>query len=114
MIVGERTRSMISDIVFRELDKVRVKGKEEPVTIYQPVGLQGEINSSTLDELKLWAQFLRFYRSCEWDTAELQLLNLQRAEPTSLLYRTFLERIAEFRRNPPEMPWDGAYRFEAK
>ena len=97
-----------------ELDKVGVKGRDEPVTIFEPIGLQDEVSKSRMDELKLWAQFLRLYRACDWDSAELQLLNLQRAEPSNRLYQAFADRIAEFRRQPPAAPWDGAYRFEAK
>ena len=67
-----------------------------------------------LDELKLWAQALRLYRSQNWDMAELQLLNLIREYPSRLLYRVFLDRIGVFRKNPPGEQWDGAYRFETK
>jgi adenylate cyclase len=114
VVVGESTRARISDVVFRELDRVKVKGKDDPVTIYEPIGLEGEVDKSALDELKLWAQALRLYRSADWDMAELQLINLSNTYPERTLYRLFLGRIAEFRRSPPEDGWDGAYRFDTK
>jgi adenylate cyclase len=114
MIVGEQTRALVPDVVFRELDKVGVKGRDEPVSIYEPLGLQDEVKRAELDELKLWAQFLRLYRSRDWDKAELQLLNLQRGGTARRLYQVYIERIAAFRETPPDAQWDGAYRFEAK
>ena len=114
MIVGETTRALVQDVVFRELDRVRPKGKEQPVTIYEPLGLQRELDGEVLDEIKLWNQALRLYRSANWDMAELQLINLIKAFPERVLYQVFLGRIGEFRKNPPEAGWDGSYRFETK
>jgi len=114
IIVGEKTRSMAPDVVFHELDRVVVMGKGEPVSIYEPIGKQGDVKKARLDGLKLWAQFLRLYRSRDRDAAEVQLLNLQKLEGAQRLYQLFLGRIAQLRRNPPEASWLGAYRFEAK
>jgi len=114
MVVGENTRALVPDIVFRELDRVMVKGKDQPVTIYEPIGQQGKVEKARLDGLKLWAQFLRLYRSRDWDAAEVQLLNLQKIDGVQRLYQLFMQRIAQLRRNPPDASWLGAYRFEAK
>jgi adenylate cyclase len=114
MIVGETTRAEVPEVVFRELDKVKVKGKENPVAIFEPVGLSGEIEKAVQDELKLWSQALRLYRARDWDMAELQLINLEKVAPDRGLYRLFLERIAHLRKNPPEDGWDGSWKFETK
>jgi adenylate cyclase len=114
MIVGEATRAGCREIVFRELDRVRAKGKTEPVGIYQPVGLASEVGKERLDELSLWHQVLRLYRTQEWDMAELQLINLQRMYPENGLYPIFIGRIAWFRKNPPGPDWDGTWAAESK
>jgi adenylate cyclase len=93
---------------------VRVKGKDEPVTIYEPWGLEGQVDQAKLDEIKMWNQALKLYRSQDWDRAELQLLNLQKRVPNADLYRVFIERIAHFRAHPPEPGWNGAWIFETK
>ena len=102
------------DIVFRELDRVRVKGKDEPVAIYEPLGAAGQVDKSTLDELKLFQQALKLYRAQDWDLAEVQLLNLQKSSPECVLYRLYLDRITHFRNHPPGVKWDGAFTFETK
>jgi adenylate cyclase len=114
MIVGEGTRAAVPEMAYRELDKVRVKGKEAAVAIFEPLGLSNEIEKPVLDELKLWNQVLKLYRNRDWDMAELQLLNLIKANSGSALYARFLERIAFFRTNPPEPSWDGSWKFETK
>jgi adenylate cyclase len=114
MIVGEGTRAVVPDVVFRELDQVKVKGKDKPVTIFEPIGLAVEVDKAVQDELKLWGQALKLYRARDWDMAELQLLNLQKRNAASGLYKLFLGRIAFFRSNPPEQGWDGSWKFETK
>jgi adenylate cyclase len=100
--------------VFREVDRVRVKGKDEAVAIYEPIGLEGEVPKDMLDELRLWGQFLRHYRGQEWDAAEVAMLNLQRANKECELYRIYAERVTQYRKDPPGPGWDGVTRFETK
>lgn len=115
ILVGEKTKSEVSDVVFREIDKVRVKGKDEAVAIFEPLGLQGQVEKAKLDQAKLYAQFLKLYRAQEWDQAELQLFNLQKLAPDSALYNhTFVDRIPYLRANPPGQNWDGAFTFTTK
>jgi adenylate cyclase len=114
IIIGEGTRKLITGFVLREVDRVRVKGKDEPVIIYQPLGLEGQVEQAKLNEIKLWNQALKLYRNQDWDMAELQMLNLQKGSENGELYGVFIERIAHFRAHPPEDGWDGAWTFETK
>ena len=114
MIVGETTREMLKkDFIFRELDRVRVKGKDEPVGIYEPVGEEGKVAREDLDEIKLWNQALRFYRAQEWDQAEVALMNLQRMK-SRYLYDEYVKRVEHYRKEPPGEGWDGVTTFETK
>ncbi|RPJ44806.1 MAG: adenylate/guanylate cyclase domain-containing protein [Betaproteobacteria bacterium] len=114
ILIGQATKERISGIVLREVDLVQVKGKDEPVAIYEPIGVEGEVEQSRLDEIKLWNQALRYYRSQDWDKAELQLINLKKIAPRGKLYDVFLERIAEYRGNPPDSGWVGVHKFDTK
>jgi adenylate cyclase len=114
IIVGDGTRRLISGFVVREVDRVRVKGKDEPVTIYEPLGLDGQVDPARQDEIALWNQALRLYRHQDWDRAELQLLNLRKRAPESEMVELFIERIAHYRAHPPGAGWDGAWTFETK
>ena len=113
-LVGEATRRHVKDVVFREVDRIKVKGKDEAVTIYEPLGLEGEVERTALDELKLWNPALRAYRAQQWDQVEVALLNLQRMSPDCGLYQVYADKVAEKRRNPPPPDWDGVAVFDEK
>jgi adenylate cyclase len=114
LIVGENTRNAVPDFLYRELDHVRVKGKDKPVAIYEPIGLTSEVSKAQQDEVKLFHEMRRLYRKLDWDQAELQLMNLQRMFPDVRLYSVYMERIAYFRKNPPVAEWDGVFVFQIK
>lgn len=115
MIVGEQTRQAVRDgIVFRELDRVRVKGKDEPVTIYEPIGKTESVERAVKSAVELFHQALKYYRAQNWDMAELQLLNLKKQDVHCKLYQVYLDRIARFRQEPPPSDWDGVYEFDTK
>lgn len=114
IIVGEHTRDAVTDFVYRELDHVRVKGKDKPVAIYEPIGLTSEVSKAMQDEVGLFHEVRRLYRKQDWEQAELQLMNLQRMSPDVALYGIYAGRIAHFRNNPPGVDWDGVFVFQTK
>jgi len=114
IIVGENTKNAVPDFIYRELDHVRVKGKDKPVAIYEPMGLLSEASKVLQDEVRLFHEVRRYYRKQAWDQAELQLMNLQRMSPNTKLYGVYTERVAYYRNNPPAAEWDGVFVFETK
>ncbi len=114
ILVGEGTRAGLKDFVFREIDRVRPKGKGEPVGIFEPLGLASEVDQARQDELTLWQQALRLYRAQDWDGAELQLIHLKQRAPECKLYEVYLGRVARYRKNSPGEDWDGVTTFETK
>ena len=114
IIVSEATRALVGDMVYRELDRVRVKGKGEPVGIFEPLGAPAEVGQAELDELALWHQALRLYREQDWDSAELLLDQLSRGSPQRALYPIYAQRIVYCRANPPGEGWDGVTTFATK
>ncbi len=114
ILVGEATRKAIPDLVFREVDRIKVKGKAEAVTIYEPMALQAEAGAQLNEEMKLWNQTLRDYRAQQWDSVDVGLLNLQRLYPGRGLYTAYARKVAELRRAPPPADWDGVTTFDEK
>jgi adenylate cyclase len=114
ILVGESTRKAVNDVVFREVDRIKVKGKNEAVGIYEPIGLESDVDASMREELKLWTQTLRAYRARQWDQVEVNLINLQRMYPGRGLYALYADRVAGFRRTPPPEGWDGVTAFDEK
>ena len=114
IIVGPNTKEAVKDIVFRELDRVKVKGKDEPVAIFEPIGIDGQVEKKVLDEIELWHKALKAYRAQNWDEAEMELANAQRMSPECKLYQIYAERIQQCRIEPPGPGWDGVTAFKTK
>lgn len=114
LLIGEQTQQQIAEqIVCREVDRVRVKGKHEAVRIFEPLGHSAQMEESAKQELKCYHQALNDYRQESWDSAEQALQQLQQQNPHPL-YRLYLERIARFRESPPDKGWGGVYQHTTK
>ena len=114
IICSESTVAAIPEYAYRELDRVRVKGKAKPVAIFEPLGLKEALDQDWKKELKLQAETMRLYRSQQWDMAELNFVNLERMSRSPDLYKAYAERIARFRREPPPADWDGVFDHQTK
>jgi adenylate cyclase len=114
IVVNESTRAMAPAFAWQELDRVRVKGKEQAVSIFCPVAPADPLDAELASELKLWSSFLKAYRAQQWDQADVLLINLMRANATKYLYSLYGERVASMRLLPFDPDWDGATNFETK
>ncbi|PWB67238.1 MAG: adenylate/guanylate cyclase domain-containing protein, partial [Betaproteobacteria bacterium] len=114
ILVTENIVRKAPGFVYREIDKVQVKGKHEGVAIYEPVGRQGEVGPESVAEVERFHKGLEMYRSQRWDEAEQVIKALAFASPEAKLYRLYLDRIAHFRQSPPPKNWDGVFVFTTK
>jgi adenylate cyclase len=114
IVVGGATRQQAHGIAYRELDRVRVKGRREPVDIHEPLGEDASVSPLTRTEADRWHRALALYRTRDWDNAETALHELLVAHPGSRLYAMYLERLAQMRANPPGSDWDGVHEFDIK
>lgn len=109
IIVSRSTRDAVPELAYRELDRVRVKGRDKPVSIYEPLGPDDAVDDKVRDELKFYREAVKLYRAQNWELAELQFVNLMKRSPKRALYKVYVERINQFRVNPPPADWDGVY-----
>jgi adenylate cyclase len=93
---------------------VRVKGKNEPVAIFEPIGHKNDLEKSVTSELSTYKQALKKFRAQSWDKAELDFFNLTRLDPDRLLYQVYLDRVAFYRSEPPGDDWDGVFTHTSK
>lgn len=114
IMVSEFTRAAVPDFVYCELDRVRVKGKDKPVAIFQPICAAGQESPALKEELALHEVALGFYREQNWPLAEEKFAQLQGLYPDRYLYDVYAKRIAYLRQHPPGASWDGAFTFTTK
>ena len=99
--------------VFMKIDDVRVKGKETPVAIYEPLGSQADLDPAVKQNAADFEAAFASYQKQDWDAAEAALRALNQRAPRKL-YDIYLERIAHFREAPPPADWDGVFVYTTK
>lgn len=114
IVVSEFTMAQLPEFVFRELDIVRVKGKEEPVRIYEPIGLESELAVGAKQELASYHQAVRDYRARNWPAAAAAFGQLAAGQPDRSIYAIYLGRIRHFQNEPPADDWDGVFTLTTK
>lgn len=113
VIVSDSTREACPEIVFRELDVVRVKGKHRPVRIFEPLGDRGALPPDEQERLAQHARALALFQSGRFREAQNLFEELDRPEDATL-YRLYRERIALLLESPPPDDWDGTVVFDEK
>ncbi|MBT5331538.1 MAG: adenylate/guanylate cyclase domain-containing protein [Porticoccaceae bacterium] len=112
-LVAENTYQACRDhFVFRQADKVQVKGKEEAVTLYEPLGLKGEVSDAVLAELADYEAALNDYLSGDWKRASSGFTSLLFQNQKSVLYKLYRDRVTD--NEPPTEGWDGVFRHTSK
>jgi adenylate cyclase len=121
IIVNETTyRAAKNDgFVFRELDVIRVKGKLQPVTIYQLMGRQEDFASNGLaaalqSQMESFERAREFYRRREWRAAQHAFQEIFDKWPDDTPARVYLERCAEYIAEEPPANWDGVFTMTHK
>ena len=110
LVVGERTRELAGErFVWRELDLVRVKGKDRPVHVYEPVCRRDEAGPGLLDELRRHDAALAAFRARRWEEAAERFAALRSEHPDCGLYILYLERLAGLRADTLPPDWDGSW-----
>jgi len=114
ILIGEETQKRLTGWACREVDRVRVKGKNRTVAIFEPLGLDAELPETLAAELAQWQQVLLAYRAQDWAGALQLLASLQAQQPLSELYELYAKRIAHFQAHPPAAHWDGTTNHDSK
>jgi adenylate cyclase len=114
ILLSENTYTEVEDasLVFRELDLIRVKGKLQPVALYELVASRDtpEGSAPDLDErLEMFAQGRACYRERRWQDAQIIFERLLEQWPEDGPARTYLDRCREYLVAGPEENWDGVY-----
>lgn len=99
--------------IIRELDSVRVKGKREPVTIYELKGY-GVADERTSTLLEMFADGLKAYKNRQWEQAIKAFQEIVRLHPDDGPSQTYNTRCKEFMQNPPPGDWDGVFDMKMK
>ncbi len=114
IVIGEGTYRQIADqFVCRDLDKIRVKGKQQPVTIYELLDFAAE-KKKYEPLLSCFKHAMEAYHEQNWQEAAGRLGVMLTRFPDDGPAQIFLDRVLEFMQNAPEPDWDGVYVMKTK
>ncbi len=109
IVVGELTQRGCAGVLFRELDKVRVRGRVQPVRIFEPLQLARDATTRAGRALDTWHAALADYRERRWDRARGLLERLEHEPGYERLAELYLGYLAEVAARPPGPDWDAAF-----
>ncbi|RLS22197.1 MAG: adenylate/guanylate cyclase domain-containing protein [Planctomycetota bacterium] len=116
IIISETTYKNCADRIWtRELDRIQVKGKNQPISIYEVYGLRSDPLSASHEQIiELYHKARDFYHQMKFGKAIGlfgEVLELDKLNKAASLH---LMRCQHFLSNPPPADWDGVWRFTEK
>lgn len=95
IIVSQSTRRATTNILFRSLDLVQVRGKHNRTKIYEPVCRNEDANETLIGKLRRHRQAMQPYFTENWGAAEAAMKEMNRRYADDELYPVLLEKIAK-------------------
>jgi adenylate cyclase len=116
IILSEYTYGLCRDhIVVRELDRIRVKGKTKPISIYELIGDRHHpLNDQTHEFLSLYEQGRSAYTDMNFQQAIRYFEKAQRLQQDDRAIAVHLERANAYLLSPPPTAWDGVHTMTTK
>ncbi|MCH9757075.1 MAG: adenylate/guanylate cyclase domain-containing protein [Gammaproteobacteria bacterium] len=114
LLVCGTTKAHQTKFVFRLIDRVKFKGKQEVVEVYEVVCRKSDVTSALTEEIEAHEHALNAYFAKNWTSAATLFEALVYRYPNTKVYSLFWERIISFEKESPSADWDGAYVFKDK
>jgi adenylate cyclase len=109
IVAGARTRDSVTGMVWRELDKVRVKGKTVAERIFEPMGREGTVLAPDLARLERWHEALGDFRARRFANARAGFESLADERGYLRLVAIYMGYLRDLATNPPDDQWDAAF-----
>ncbi len=115
IVIGEETRRATGDaFACRFLDRVAVKGRPEPVAVYELLAPAGAVAPAQVVQLARYVEGVELYRARKWEEAERIFAALEREMPTDGPITLYRQRSRTAIETPPPPDWDGVHVVMAK
>jgi len=116
ILIGDNTAHLLKDaFLLREVDAVRVQGRQQPVSIYELVAAAGKtLPKERKDAFARYAAGLKAYRQQHWEEALEHFEHARALWPEDKASRVMADRCLVYQKEPPTMGWDGVFRERRK
>jgi adenylate cyclase len=115
ILIGQRTAELAkNDVEVREIDLLRVKGKKEPVVVFELLARKGRLDDKKRRVIDVYLEGLTAYKMRNFSTACTRFSEAVALDPSDGPSRVYLERSTNYRQMPPPVEWDGVYEMTSK
>lgn len=110
VIVAAPTAALLSTgFVLRPLDLVAVKGKKEPVEIFEAVGMRSAVSPESIERVEQFAAARRLYATQHFAEAHAAFAKIAERWPDDGPTTMYLARCDIFLAAPPSPEWNGVW-----
>jgi adenylate cyclase len=115
ILISESTRQGAGGAIeVRELDYVKVKGKNLPIRVYELLGLQGGTDETLIKKARLFESGLPLYRSREFEAAIAVFKSVLAGYGEDHASEEYIERCKNYIKDEPPADWDGSHALTEK
>jgi len=115
LMISEFTKAKVEDDVdVRDLDLMAVKGKEQPVAVFEVLGRKGQSAETALQAVEVFHDGLARYRALDFAAAIERFEQALAIRPDDGPSKAYIERCKHFIEQPPPDDWDGVWRMKEK
>ncbi|WP_447599162.1 CHASE2 domain-containing protein [Nitrospira sp. Nam80] len=115
ILLGARTAELAkNDIEVREVDRLRVKGKTEPVVVYELLARKGALSPPRMKMVAVYREALAAYKERNFSLAQARFNDALELDPADGPSKVYLLRSHQYMNAPPPASWDGVYELREK
>ncbi|HMU74174.1 MAG TPA: adenylate/guanylate cyclase domain-containing protein [Elusimicrobiota bacterium] len=115
ILISESTlQAAKDDIEVRELDFLRVKGKTQPIRVYELLALKNGVSPEKKKTVSLFTEGLALYRDRRFTDATAKFFESLKTSPDDKPSQIYIKRCEQFLAAPPPADWDGVYVMTSK
>lgn len=115
ILISEGTKRCLTvEFQLRELDWLRVKGKDQPVAIFEVLDVMPPEKLERIQSnLEMYQQALGLYRNCKWEDA-IERFQQFAGVTNDYVASMYIDRCRYLIANPPDATWDGVWAMKTK
>jgi class 3 adenylate cyclase/CHASE2 domain-containing sensor protein len=121
-MISHFTREMVkNDFEMRQLDKITVVGKSEPIVVYELLARKGLLSEEQQRLLSLYDDGINYFYNREWDKAIDRLRQADELEPNKAITpknitpsKKIIGYCELYKVHPPALGWDGVITLTSK
>lgn len=110
LISESMNKEVESELFTRGLDLVRVKGKNEPVKLFELIGTKSSVTPSIKESSEIYQNAFALYLKQEWDKSIELFKQAEKAKgKKDKAVELLIDRCSYYKNSPPGDSWDGVF-----